>query len=136
MLDRYLAAVYEDGGRELPRVDCWGLTRLARHELYGMPMLSSFGEVRHTSPRHFQRAYQRQVQAALEECEPFAGASLPAWMGRSAVHVARSWPGKGGCKYSKSIQGPAPPGALQDFLENFTRVIFYRDRILREQVGS
>ncbi|WP_162957091.1 hypothetical protein [Pseudomonas aeruginosa] len=28
MLDRYLAAVYEDGGRELPRVDCWGLTRL------------------------------------------------------------------------------------------------------------
>ncbi|MGU1732945.1 hypothetical protein ACSER9_29980, partial [Pseudomonas aeruginosa] len=67
MLDRYLAAVYEDGGRELPRVDCWGLTRLARHELYGMPMLSSFGEVRHTSPHHFQRAYQRQVQAALEE---------------------------------------------------------------------
>lgn len=25
---------------------------------------------------------------------------------------------------------------LQDFLENFTRVIFYRDRILREQAGS
>ncbi len=108
MLDRYLAAVYEDGGRELPRVDCWGLTRLARHELYGLPMLSSFGEVRHTSPRHFQRAYQRQVQAALEECEPFAGAIAAGMDGRSAFTSLWSWPGKGGCKYSKSIQGPAP----------------------------
>ncbi len=137
MLDRYLAAVYEDGGRELPRVDCWGLTRLARHELYGMPMLSSFGEVRHTSPRHFQRAYQRQVQVALEECEPFAGAIAAGMDGAVCVHVALVVAREGRLQVLEINPGSgARLVRLQDFLENFTRVIFYRDRILREQAGS
>lgn len=134
MFNRYLAAIYEDRGRELPRVDCWGLTRLARHELYGLPLLASFGGVIKTSAISFQRAYRRQVEAALEECQPFAGAIAAGMDGDSCVHVALVIAKEGRLQVLEiNPDSAARIVRLQDFMENFSRVIFYRDRILREQ---
>ncbi|MBF8720182.1 hypothetical protein [Pseudomonas guariconensis] len=134
MFQRYLAAIYEDCGRELPRVDCWGLTRLARHELYGMPLLESFGGVIRSSAMSFQRAYRRQVEAALEVCQPFPGAIAAAMDGDACVHIALVVSREGRLQVLEINPGSgARILRLQDFMENFSRVIFYRDRILREQ---
>lgn len=53
MFEKYLSASYEDGGRGPARLDCWGLARLARHEVYGLPLLPSWGYVRNTMPKEF-----------------------------------------------------------------------------------
>lgn len=138
MIERYLTATYEDGGRALPCIDCWGLTILARHEMFGLPMLSSFGEVRHSNPRAFQRAYHSQVQAALEECRPFPGAIAAALHGDLCVHVGLVVEREGRLQVLEINPGTqARIVRLQDFRDRdiFTKVIFYRDRILREQAG-
>lgn len=138
MINRYLTAIYEDGGRELPRIDCWGLTILARQELFGLPMLSSFGEVRHTNQRAFQRAYREQVAAALEECQPFPGAIAAAMHGDLCVHVGLVIEREGRLQVLEiNPVSNARVTRLSEFRSRdiFTKVIFYRDRILREQTG-
>ena len=123
MPSRYLTATYKDGGRELPSVDCWGLTTIARSELYGLPGLSQFGEVTRHGIHAFQRSYRAEVGRALERCEPFPGAIAAAMKGDICAHVALVVnPGSG----ARIVR-------LQEFKDNYMTVVFYRDRDLCEQ---
>lgn len=86
-LDKYLSSSYRDGGRELPFVDCYGLVRLVRDEVFGKADLPSFGHVRNTMPAEFTRCVRH---AALDfgECRPEPGAIATVWRGRICVHIA------------------------------------------------
>ncbi|MFH0087842.1 hypothetical protein ACG3RS_21300, partial [Pseudomonas aeruginosa] len=87
MPNRYLTAIYTEGGRALPCLDCWGLTLIARVELFGLPMLSDFGGVTRLTPVSMQRACEREIGRALEQCEPGAGVIAAAYRGRLLDHV-------------------------------------------------
>ena len=134
MPSRYLTAIYQDGGRELPSVDCWGLTTIARSELYGLPGLSKFGEVTRLGIHAFQRSYRTEVGRALERCEPFPGAIAAAMKGDICAHVALVV-----LKDDRLQVLEINPGSgariirLQEFKDNYMTVVFYRDRDLCKQ---
>lgn len=86
-LAKYLASSYRDGGRELPFVDCYGLVRLVRQEVFGKGDLPAFGHVRNTMPAEFTRCV-KQAATEFEECRPEPGAVATVWRGRICVHIA------------------------------------------------
>lgn len=134
MPSRYLTAIYEDGGRELPSVDCWGLTIIARTELYGLPMLSTFGAVSRQGIHAFQRAYKAEVYRALERCEPFPGAIAAALKGDACTHVALVVLKDGRLQVLEiNPESGVRIVRLQEFKDNHMTVVFYRDRDLCEQ---
>ncbi|QXE85964.1 hypothetical protein KP003_16615 [Geomonas nitrogeniifigens] len=87
MLNDFIGKQYEDGARGPERFDCWGLVRAIRHEVYGLPLLSSFGHVRHTMPKEFTKACL-EVSSGLTRCEPETGAVAAVFRGHVCVHVA------------------------------------------------
>ena len=79
MITKYLTAVYKDGGRgELTDdgrliLDCWGLVRMARVELYGRNLLGSHGgEYRH-DPIGFATHYKKHTDYMIEISDPIPG---------------------------------------------------------------
>lgn len=86
-LNDFIGKGYEDGARGPERYDCWGLTRAVRHEVYGLPLLASWGHVRHDMAREFTRAAQG-VTAPMRRCTPQVGALALVYRGKICVHVA------------------------------------------------
>lgn len=82
---KYRKYLYEDGGRGPLGIDCWGLVRQVRHDL-GYPWLPSFEGCRHTDPRGFTRAYEKQA-AQMEAGLVQAASIAAAFRGRICVHV-------------------------------------------------
>lgn len=67
--------------------DCWGLTRLARAEMYGKPMLPSWAGARHGRKGSIQEAYQQQVEQ-LKPCDKAPGAVILITRKGVCVHAA------------------------------------------------
>ena len=134
MLEKYLDASYEDGGRSHARLDCWGLARLVRHEVYGLPLLPSWGHVRNTMPKEFTRAVNEGA-GAMERCEPEVGAIACVWRGLICFHVAVIVEVNGRL-YGMEMK---PTGAtikpLRRFQDKYIKVSYHRDRTLPEQAG-
>lgn len=86
-LNDYIGTEYEDGARGPGRLDCWGLVRSIRHNILGLPLLPSFGHVRHTMPREFTKSY-REVAKTMTRCEPEVGAIAAVFRGKICIHVA------------------------------------------------
>ena len=86
-LNDFIGMEYEDGARGPLKFDCWGLARSVRHEVYGLPLLPSFGHVRHTMPVEFTKSY-REVAQGMERCKPEVGAVAFVFRGRICIHVA------------------------------------------------
>lgn len=86
MLNRYLMTCrWEQNGMRFPLLNCWGLVRLARHELFGLPMLRESD-----CPAEDARFMTREaldVISALRPCEPGPGAVAFCWSGRLCLHV-------------------------------------------------
>lgn len=90
-LNDYFGSAYLDGGRGevingVARHDCWSIVRSVRHEVYGLPLLPSWGHVRSTAPREFTRA-AHECTDALVRCQPCVGAVACVWRGQICVHV-------------------------------------------------
>lgn len=68
-------------------IDCWGLTRLARHELYSKPLLPSFAEARYSRKGSVQKAYQQQAEQ-MQRTERTDGAVIAVMRMGVCVHVA------------------------------------------------
>jgi cell wall-associated NlpC family hydrolase len=91
MLDNYLMSDYLDGGRGevvsgRRQFDCWGLVRSVRHEVFGLPLLPSYGDVAADDKRSLTRA------AEIESGALTLGAAVPAaiatvWKAGLCVHV-------------------------------------------------
>jgi cell wall-associated NlpC family hydrolase len=78
---------YRDHGRDRRGADCWGLVRLARHGLFGLPMLPSHDDV---SPLDKGALHLRAngICADLERVEdPQPGDIMAGYLGRTMVHV-------------------------------------------------
>lgn len=85
---RYLNYQYKSGARgEDGMIDCWGLTRLARHELYGKALLPSFAEARYSRKGSVQKAYQQQSEQ-MQRTERKDGAVIAVMRMGVCVHVA------------------------------------------------
>lgn len=89
MIERYLAEVrWTPDGMDYPELNCWGLVRHARHELYGLPLLPAFGI--HAGDK---RAQTRAAEQVIHSClipavTPATGDVVAVWRGRLCVHVA------------------------------------------------
>lgn len=129
MLTKYLSATYEDGARGPDRYDCWGLVRAVRQELFGLPLLPSFGAVRNTMPAAFTRAYEEQA-ALMEECRPEPGAIAAVFRGRIVIHVAVvvEIDGALAALEIRNDRTSARWMRLPDFEASYLRVIYYRDK--------
>ena len=134
MLEKYLRASYEDGGRGPARLDCWGLARLVRHEVYGLPLLPSWGYVRNTMPKAFTRAANTVVDA-MERCAPEIGAIACAWSGRRCFHVAVIVEVDGRLHGMEMKPTGATILPLRKFQDQYLTVSYHRDRTLPEQAG-
>lgn len=85
-LNDYIGLEYEDGARGPLKHDCWSLVRSIRHKVLGLPLLPSFGHVRHTMPREFTRAYSN-IAKNMIVCKPEIGAIAAVMRGKVCVHV-------------------------------------------------
>ena len=134
MFEKYLSASYEDGGRGPALLDCWGLARLVRHEVYGLPLLPSWGYVRNTMPKEFTRAVSEGA-AAMERCDPEVGAIACVWRGLICIHVAVivEVDGRLHGMEMKPIGATIKP--LRKFQDQYLTVSYHRDRTLPEQAG-
>lgn len=76
---------YVNGGRALPCVDCWGMTRLAFLEIHGidLPMLDGLNA---ESLMGKSRNYV-QLAKIMRECEPEHGAIAAVVTGNACEHV-------------------------------------------------
>ena len=45
MIEKFMRAPYREGARGPIAFDCWGLCRVIRHDLFGLPWLPSLGSV-------------------------------------------------------------------------------------------
>lgn len=91
MIAKYLNAVYKDGARgEMAEdgglfLDCWGLVRLARVELYGRKLLDSRGGEYQHDPQGFTERYHEQIAEMVEIPEPVAGCAVAVLRRRSGI---------------------------------------------------
>lgn len=130
-ITQYLTCTYEDGGREPPRIDCFGLVRHARHFHCGQRLLPEWGAIRNTQPKEFTQAYRDTAEAEMEQCAPEHGAVAAVFRGPLCIHVALVLR-KGGCLYTLDIN--PKKGArfqrLADFEAQYLKVLYYRDKSL------
>lgn len=88
MIARYLQTRYVRGGRGPVGFDCWGMTRAARTELFGRPLLPLLCDAAPGSLRAITRAHE-QVRAlhGFQQVPPRPGAIAEGWMASLCVHV-------------------------------------------------
>lgn len=130
MIERYLSTAYADGGRG-PRVyDCWGLVRAVRHELFGLPLLPSYGAISPDDKRALTEACNAEA-VNFAEGPPVPGAIVTAWRGRLCVHVGVCvvLDGRPGVLDTGRATGPRWQ-PVNVFRRQFLKVVFHHDRDL------
>jgi cell wall-associated NlpC family hydrolase len=85
-LSKYRLAQYKDGGRENGVYDCWGLVREVAHEVYGMPLFNSYGDIAAENKRLMTRAAV-EVARNLTECKRREGTLAAAYTNGLIIHV-------------------------------------------------
>lgn len=79
---------YRDGGRDATGCDCWGLARLARHHLFGKPLLPEIAGQYEGKPRAITGQYQTQAERMRRVSSPVPGAIIAVKRGPICFHVA------------------------------------------------
>jgi hypothetical protein len=89
MIQKYLDdVVWVMDGMDYPYLNCWGFARLARHELYNLPLLPRSNIDAHDK-RGLTDASVGIVESYLVQIpRPKKGAFAAVWRGRLCVHVA------------------------------------------------
>lgn len=87
-IDDFLQTRYVKFGRGPIEMDCWGLVRIARVELFGKAWLPSYADVDPHDKRHLTKAtHSALVENSLIEVDIRPGAIAAAWQARLCVHV-------------------------------------------------
>lgn len=84
-LEPYMRSRYVNGGRALPSVDCWGMTRLAFNEIHGIE-LPPLNGLNAESLMGKSRNYV-QLAKIMRECPPQHGAIAAVVTGNACEHV-------------------------------------------------
>lgn len=85
-VDDLLDCDYVAGGRDVPRIDCWGLVRIVYERIHGieLPLLDT---MRVGSVRANTLAY-RDMHSHVDEIDARHGAIIAVFTGRLCTHVA------------------------------------------------
>lgn len=87
-IDRYIAHCrWSHNGMEFPHLSCYGLVRLARQELFGLPALPSLAHMSSYDKRAATMAARAITHEHMNPCEPQPGAMAICWRGRLCMHV-------------------------------------------------
>lgn len=126
-VDKYLGSTWSYGGRTLPNIDCYGLVRCVRAELFGDERLPEYGNIAAGMPLDFTRAYMRTAAECFEECEPEIGALACVFTGRACTHIAIivELEGRMAVLETGSKTGPMW-SRLQQFQARYARIRYYR----------
>jgi len=129
MIDRYLQTRYVRGGRGPVELDCWGLVRLARHEIYGKPLLPACTDARPGNLRVITRSCHEV--AGCEGLQPgpaVPGSIATAWSARLCVHVGLVVQADGR-RWVLETDEPVGPciTPLRAFEARYSRVVYYAD---------
>src|SRR5690625_4823035 len=129
MISEYLKTSYKKGGRGPLEYDCWGLVRTVRHEVFGKPLLPSFGSICPRDKRELTKACNAVRQEGdFQVVSKRVGAIATAWRASLCVHVgicvevdARLW-----VLESEEVTGPAliSPSLFE---ARYTKVIYFDD---------
>ena len=137
-LHRYLNTEYVRGGRTYPQLDCWGLVRLARSELFGRDKLPELADTRPCDFRRITHAVDSvSTIGGMSTCLARPGAIATAWRASLCVHV-------GLCVFVdgrlRVLETDTPHGAcltsISNFTSRYTRVLFYDDKDISRTVSE
>lgn len=125
MIARYRQCRYVPGGRGPIDVDCYGLARMVRHELFGLPLLPSYSAI-HPDDKPSATTAFGEVVAPLVQGEPKPGALALCWAGSLAIHcgVCVELDGRLGVLEADERRG-IRWHPLRQFRRLFSRVEFY-----------
>ena len=124
-LAKYMRAPYEDGARGPMAFDCWGLCVAIRHDVFGLPLLPSLGNVGRNRLRDNTTAY-RDLKGGMEECSPEPGAIAGAFRGQLMAHVGVVVEVEGRLKVIDTNPGGVRVRTVRDFESDYPRVVYYR----------
>ena len=131
MIARYTDKVrWIRDGMDWPMLNCWGLVRLARHELYGLPLLQRFDGLQADDKRSVTKACAELGESCISPIsKPAEGAIATVWRGKLCMHVALVIRVDGRLAILEADQGIDCRWMwLQDWERMQTRVIYYHDR--------
>ncbi|KAA0910690.1 hypothetical protein [Pusillimonas sp. ANT_WB101] len=132
MINRYLQTRYVKYGRGPVDVDCYGLVRLARHELFGRAMLPSYSEIDPDDKQALTAATLLvREEGCFLPCTAQLGAIATAWRARLCVHVGLVVHADGRLWVLETNEGKGPClTSIWDFEPRYTQVIYYDDTTL------
>lgn len=85
-MNRYLNIPYVNGGRDMQGLDCWGLVRLARHDLFGLDLLPLLNDLDADDKRSVTKQFY-SVSTGFVRVAPMPGAIACGFIGKVCVHV-------------------------------------------------
>lgn len=132
MIDQYLTTRYVKGGRGPVDLDCYGLVRLARAELFGRRLMPLCAEARPGDLRSITRAVQEVAGLqGMQPADPTPGAVATAWRASLCVHVGLVVEADGR-RWVLETDEPTGPciTPLSKFESRYSRVIYYDDQDL------
>ncbi|WP_095169194.1 C40 family peptidase [Pseudomonas sp. Irchel 3H3] len=132
MIEKFMRAPYREGARGPIAFDCWGLCRVIRHDLFGLPWLPSLGSVGKDKIRENTKAY-RSLRVSMEECPPEPGAIAAVLRGEALLHVGTVLHIEGRLKVIDTNPGGACLRTTGEFEASYPRVVYYRDRRVLSQ---
>lgn len=132
MTNRYLDTRYVKYGRGPVDLDCWGIVRLARHELFGLPMLPSYADVSPDDKQGLTHACnQVRIEGGFVPVVAKPASIATAWRASLCVHVGLVVEADGRLWILETDEKTGPClTPLPKFESRYTKVIYYDDQRL------
>ena len=128
-MNEYFLIPYVKGGRDKGGADCWGLTRMARTEIFDRPLLPLCSDAQPGDFRAITRSCGTVSGLAhLVESQPKPGAIATAWRASLCTHVGLVVEADGRIWVLETDEPTGPClTPLKRFESRYTRVIYYDD---------
>lgn len=128
-LNDLLNSNYVKFGRAYPDLDCYGLVRLARHSLFGKPMLPEYAQVDPQDKPALTRAtLEVSEQRHFIPAQIAPGAVATAWRAKLCVHLGLVIEADGRLWVLETDENIGPVLTRPSLFEQrYTRVIYYAD---------
>lgn len=129
MIDKYLFTRYVKGGRGPVDLDCYGLVRLARTELFGKPLMPLCANAKPGDLRAITRAVQEvSGLERMRPAMPLPGAVATAWRASLCAHVGLVVAADGRLWVLETDEPTGPClTPLAEFEKRYTEVVYYAD---------
>lgn len=126
-IDDFLQTRYVKFGRGPVDMDCWGLVRLARVELFSKALLPSYADVDpHDKRRLTQSTHDAVGGNHLVEVDMMPGAIAAAWQARLCVHVGIVVESDGRLWILETDEDTGPVLTRPSTFESrYTKVVYY-----------